>query len=1094
MKTPIIREKKHKPHITLKVVGVVLLLAIFRLPGFAQQWTPQAPGPNTKGQVEEIDDGEVVGAIKTVAAHPTNPNIVYVGAVNGGLWRTNNGMAPSPSWEHLADNQQSLSIGALEFDPNDSTSRTLIAGNGRFSSFGADGGSRSGLLRTIDGGVTWTSIDGRGVLKDLNISGLALRGPVIVISVNFADNPTKVGIWRSPDTGATWQQISGRQASGLPRGPSSDLSADPSNVNRLFTNAGDNGLFRSDNAGASWTKVSNPAMDALIAGTDNVKIDVGRNNNVYVAIVKFKSLAGVFRSGDGGNVWDVMDLPQNAEGGIHPGLQGGNHLSIAADRTNANIVYIGGDRQEPGASNFPAPNSIGARDYSGRLFRGDASKPAGSQWVHLTHSHTLGAAGGGTARGSAPHADSRDMAMAANGMLLEVDDGGIYRRTSPQDNTGDWLSMNGDMQATEFHSVAWDSISKIVIGGAQDTGTPAQRLSTNVKWASISTGDGGVVAVDDISSPDRSTRYSSFYELGGFRRQVYDSSNTFQSEVRPGLQVLNGAPIAPLFYSPIKLNAVVGSRLMIGAENGLFESTDQGDTLTLLSPTIMVNETGANIIAYGATGNPDVLYVGSGNDVFIRTVAGQSLVRSTGYHGRRVMSVAINPADAKTAYAIDSGSVFRTTNSGASWTDITGNLQTLKPGGLRSIAYSTSAAAGAILIGGNNGVFEARGPAFSRWSAMGTGLPKAPVYHIEYDPVDRIILVGTLGRGAWTLSTPPAPAPPSLASSHVVSQSTSGTKPAETVKLPTSIPAQQPSATANPGRTELGPGVVVDTLRDRVYVMAPDGKVHALKISTGAEVWTNSAAAKPLGLVGSRLLAQAESSNAESALRIVVLDPATGERMATALRELPGNVKPQLGETLRGELMVELQGAANDAVVSWQFSPRQKKGIRPDTPDALPGSPDPTSNPGNPSGVFRIDLNTGLTSSVSELSSTVAPLSRPVSEQVPGLPKTQTLSSDRRYLMVSTRVGDEREWQKYLLTIYDRTTGNLVGQFPSHLSTVPFVVTNSTVVFATGPYIQRSGNDYLNEPAKIRALDLTSGKELWSAPIRDTTYDGPYPP
>src|SRR5439155_5627805 len=104
-----------------------------------------------------------------------------------------------------------------------------------------------------------------------------------------------------------------------------------------------------------------------------------------------------------------------------------------------NIVYVGGDR-EPAAnegSNSPPsfPNSIGAMDFSGRLFRGDASiAPTGGfpspQWKELTHK--------GTKSNSAPHADSRKMVFDANGDILEGDDGGIYRRTSPRTTTGDW--------------------------------------------------------------------------------------------------------------------------------------------------------------------------------------------------------------------------------------------------------------------------------------------------------------------------------------------------------------------------------------------------------------------------------------------------------------------------------------------------------------------------------------------------------------------------------------------------------------------------------------------------------------------------------
>jgi uncharacterized repeat protein (TIGR03803 family) len=73
-------------------------------------WTPQGPGPATNGQVENVrrtaagpvvDD--VVGAIHTVLAHPTNPDILYAGGVNGGVWRTLNATSPQPTWQPLTD-------------------------------------------------------------------------------------------------------------------------------------------------------------------------------------------------------------------------------------------------------------------------------------------------------------------------------------------------------------------------------------------------------------------------------------------------------------------------------------------------------------------------------------------------------------------------------------------------------------------------------------------------------------------------------------------------------------------------------------------------------------------------------------------------------------------------------------------------------------------------------------------------------------------------------------------------------------------------------------------------------------------------------
>src|SRR5262249_2737174 len=215
-----------------------------------------------------------------------------------------------------------------------------------------------------------------------NISGVAPRGNIIVVAVSAADTAgvNQLGIFRSTDTGVTFTQISAGNGAttGLPGGTTFDLAGDPTNPGRLFTGVisnaalgGQNGIYRSTNTGATWTKVSDAAMDSLIINTtSNIELAVGSNNNVYVAIVNSGRLAGVFRSDDGGETWTALDVPA-----LHPGSQGGTHLSIVADPTNSNIVYLGGDHANIG--------EFGARDFSGRLFRCDASLAHGSQCVHL---------------------------------------------------------------------------------------------------------------------------------------------------------------------------------------------------------------------------------------------------------------------------------------------------------------------------------------------------------------------------------------------------------------------------------------------------------------------------------------------------------------------------------------------------------------------------------------------------------------------------------------------------------------------------------------------------------------------------------------
>jgi photosystem II stability/assembly factor-like uncharacterized protein len=713
-------------------------------------WVLQGPHPSTRGQVEGIVDKEVVGAVKAVAVHPSNPDVVYIGAVNGGIWRTDNAMGAQPNWQQLTDAEQSLSIGALEFDPTDGTHRTLVAGTGRFSSLRGMGGRLIGVLRTTNAGANWTTLNPGGLFNRFHICAIASRGAIIVAAANNG------GVFRTTDTGVTWTRISGTAATGLPAGITLDLSGDPRNPARLFAHAGTAGIFRSTDIGATWTKVSNAAIDGLLqTSISNVKIAVGSGNNVYVAIATFGQLAGLFRSGNGGNAWTALDLPTTIEAGsvpigIHPGQQASIHMSLAVDGENPRIVYIGGDRQ-PGVDEAVAglptfPNAIGANDYSGRIFRVDSTRPGGRQATHLTHSNTAGH--------SAPHADSRDMAIAANGMLIETDDGGIYRRTDPRTNAGDWFSMNGDLATTEFHSAVWDANTHAIIGGAQDTGSPQQMMRSDARWLSVSTGDGGVVAVDATTTPGFSTRYSSYYNLSDLRRQVYDATGSFQHETSVALHVLaGGADVVPQFYTPIELNQVTPIRLIIGAANGVYESDDQGDTVTAIDPNIAVNDPGP--IAYGAAGNAELLYVGSGSDIFIRTAAHPApLVRSATYPATgEVVGIAVPAATPGTAFVIDAARIYRTTNAGAAWTDITNNLPALGVTVLRSVAFSGDLGGGSVIVGTNAGVFAAAAPGFA-WSKLGSGLANAPVLRLQYSAPDRVFLAATLGRGAWTLSIP----------------------------------------------------------------------------------------------------------------------------------------------------------------------------------------------------------------------------------------------------------------------------------------------------------------------------------------------------
>ena len=741
---------------------IALVLATICGSAFGQTggaWQPVGPAPAHGGQVENITNGEVAGAVDELALHPANADIMYIASVNGGIWRSTNATAVSPAWTRLTDTVASLGVSALQFDPTDATRQTLLAGSGRNSSFGGRGGGLIGLLRTTDGGTNWAVLNAGGVAGS-TITGLAARGAILVAA-------NGQGIFRSTDTGVTFTQISGLAGSGLPVGRASDLVGDPSNIARLYApillDAGTTrGLYRSTDTGATWTKVSDAAVDAVIAagatGSARTELAVGASAQVFAAIVGSNGrLAEVFRSADGATGWTALGVPTTAEQngvvfGVHAGSQGSVHLSIAADPTNSNIVYVGGDRQPffgegvPGSTTF-FPNSLGANDFSGRLFRGDAAAAAASRWAALTHS--------GAANNSSPHADSRDMAFDAQGNLIEADDGGVYKRVSPRLTSGAWLSLNGNLQVTEYHGIAYDAVNNRVIGGAQDTGTTEQRTLPGGIFDSVSTGDGGDPAVEDRVSATASVRYSSFQGFAQFRRRTFNASNVATFFTFPPLTPINAAPtIVGQFYTPLAVNdagAAGANRLVIGALNGVYESLDGGTTVDRLS-LLRINAFRGDPLVYGLPGNPAYLLFGETINVQRRAASGGA-IELVATLADQVVDVSVDPDASSRLFAMTTAVVSFSSTGAAPFNNITGTLVSgLSPGALRSMAFIPGSN-DRLVVSADRGVFVATETGgFSDWQRLGTGLPNAPVFELEYDLLDAVLVAGTLGRGAWTLT------------------------------------------------------------------------------------------------------------------------------------------------------------------------------------------------------------------------------------------------------------------------------------------------------------------------------------------------------
>ncbi|MBI2396443.1 MAG: hypothetical protein HYV17_01510 [Xanthomonadales bacterium] len=672
-------------------------------------WVERGPAPTRNAQVNVPPNDEVCGAIQALAPHPTDANVLYIGAVNGGVWRTNNALAASPSWAPLTDALPSQSIGAIAFDPTDASHQTLVAGTGRWSNFAQRGDDQVGVYRTTNGGVSWTQL-GASPLLDRKLVAVLPRGATILAAARGQ------GLYRSVDTGATWPLASG--SGGLPTGGIGDLAGHRDAPARIYVSVlgATPKVLRSDNTGASWNDVTT-GISGLSASTSNIRLAVGPGASgvVFAAVVNSSALAGVYRSPDQGATWQPLDVPA-----IHPGTQGTVNTSIAADPANSNLVYLGGDR-------------IGSSPYTGNLVRGNASLGAGTQFTTL-----MDANGGGTS----PHADSRNLAFDANGNLLEVDDGCVYRRSNPTSSAGTWASVAGNLNVIEVHDLDHDAVANILVVGTQDNGTHMQQTAAGSVWTAIYGGDGGDVVIEDSGS--NGLRFIASQNLGGFRRDAYNGANGYVG----GVSVPTGVVSDPQFVTPTELNRADPARLLVGGTLTMYESVNANTATPTLAS---IGGPGANrsAIAYGVNGDAAVAYVGKGGQVH-RRVGAAFVPTTTQPPGAATLTdVALDPDNAAQVFVIDDNQVFRSIDSGDTWTEVTGNLPSISSRDFRTIEF-IAGTPDRVALGTRSGVYFADAGS-SVWSLAGSALPDVLVFDLRYVAAQQTLYAGTLGRGVWSL-------------------------------------------------------------------------------------------------------------------------------------------------------------------------------------------------------------------------------------------------------------------------------------------------------------------------------------------------------
>jgi uncharacterized protein (TIGR03437 family) len=759
-------------------------------------WQPLGPAPIGDGQTFGLPRGAVSGRISTIALDPgyngTSNQTVYLGAALGGVWRSRDNGA---TWTPLTDHQPSLAMGALAIDPTNPNIIYAGTGEGHRS---ADSYYGAGLLKSTDGGATWTQITGPVSTTAprqpafLNATFMALAiNPVAPATIYAATNVGLTttasgsggvapignrGIWKSTDAGQSWRNLNPSN-SDVDR-TATDVMLDPRNPERVFAAILNLGIYRSATGGeaGSWEKLAGGLPDT---GFARIKLAMGpplapaTDATLYAALAASanNNLLGIYKSTDAGTTWTRVTTPQA------PG-QANYNLALEVDPTDANIVYYG-----------TATNSV---NNGGTLWR---SRDGGQSWNDLS-------AGNGSTGGL--HADTHWIAVsrANRDILFTANDGGIWRTDNATASAVAWANLNQSLSLTQFQAIALHpSDPNILIGGTQDNGT--NRYNGTPNWFHARDGDGGFTLIDQ-SNPQ--VMYHTFFNQNnadGQRSQIgpeisFNGGNTwsrrgcFNCTAQPG----NFNPSDRVsFYAPMAqhtgFTGATGNVVYLGTHR-LYRTADQGMTWTGLGASSdgfgadLTKNTGTASFISAVAAHPslnqsstppgEIVWVGTA-DGLVQVSANAGALASATFTNvtraplpnRFVADIALDANNAQRAAVAFSGfgvntpttpgHIFLTNDQGATWTDISGNLPDVPVA-----ALALDPLRGNVIFAGTDiGVFQTSDSG-ATWLRLSNGLPNIAVLMLRYHAASRSLYAATHGRGVYRLALPNAVASVSAAS------------------------------------------------------------------------------------------------------------------------------------------------------------------------------------------------------------------------------------------------------------------------------------------------------------------------------------------
>ncbi len=669
--------------------------------------------------------GNIGGRINSMAVHPTNEDIMYMGFGRGGLYKTIDG---GNNWTSVFNEFTFLSISHISIDQNNPEIVYIGTGDENISGYPQLG---RGVYKTEDGGTSWQNIG----LQDETIISEVYVAPTnsdilyaSAMGLPMEKNNDR-GVYKSINGGQDWSQsLFINDSTGV-----IDIAVDPTNPdivyaagwNRLRSDYAskisgpDARIWKTTDGGENWNILGNGLPEGNIT---RIGLDMlGDNSDVmvacYSASLEFGSCGnsgnqfyGIYMTEDGGDTW--YPLPTDEEfNGLQCGFQGGFAWYFGQVRINPN--------------NIDDITILGVTSWR--------TLDRGQSWFPLVTNGNV-------------HVDYHEL-LYHNDKIYVGTDGGGYSQQG--DEFSEWFDIE-NISTNQFYRVAVNPHRPDqYFGGLQDNGSVGGSAQDINSWRRYYGGDGFQMAFH----PEDQSIWLAEYQRGGLSIS-YDEGESFEW-FATGLDGTKNWDM-PYILSPHNPYKV------IAGSDRLYERTIFVDEEFVEISPVVIDESDDNPFFQRTISTISESPIREGI-IYAGTSDGQVMVGhpvegwrniSEGLPNRYITSVKASEVDENRAYVTLSGfklndnetHVYRTDDLGDTWIDISGDLPKLP---INDLVIMPNTDEQVLFVGSNSGVYYTE-DAGDSWDRLGDNLPFIPVYDMEYQVAKNYLVAGTFGKGLQT--------------------------------------------------------------------------------------------------------------------------------------------------------------------------------------------------------------------------------------------------------------------------------------------------------------------------------------------------------